>query len=102
MAEFGVPFPNAEDSKRACRAALGMLNALKFINRDRVSKQQEPISIGIGIHTGEAISGNIGSPKRFEYTVKNNHFCFVYFISISFFFLSLFVSFFLFQNKKKT
>jgi adenylate cyclase len=69
LAEWGVPFPSPhEDPFRACRAALGMLRALSEINAERLSRGLTPVEIGIGIHSGEAISGNIGSPRRFEYT----------------------------------
>ncbi|KAJ3038611.1 hypothetical protein HDV00_000455 [Rhizophlyctis rosea] len=71
MAVFGVPFPHDDDALRSIRCALRMKAGLEDMN-DRNAKQGEgkPIlRMGIGISTGMVLSGNIGSPKRMEYTV---------------------------------
>lgn len=68
MAVFGVPFPSETDAVHACRCALRMMKALDVFNDRLQSQNRPPISIGIGINSGEAISGNIGSEKRLEYT----------------------------------
>lgn len=68
MAVFGVPFPSETDAIQACRCALGMIQALQGFNEIRQNQNHLPISIGIGINSGEVISGNIGSEKRLEYT----------------------------------
>lgn len=68
MAEFGAPLPDSEQEVHAVRCALEMLSELKKLN-ELFEKQGRPtIAIGIGIHTGYAIMGNIGSEKRMEYT----------------------------------
>jgi class 3 adenylate cyclase len=71
MAVFGVPISDghAEDAARAARAALAMSARLDEMNTRRATRGLKPIDIGIGIHTGELVAGNIGSKKRMEYTV---------------------------------
>jgi adenylate cyclase len=65
LALFGAPFEAAEAPQHAVAAAREMLRAMDAIN-DGASW---PLRIGIGIHFGEVVAGNIGSPRRKEYTV---------------------------------
>jgi adenylate cyclase len=65
LALFGAPFEAEEPAHRAVAAAREMLVAMGRINRD----SSWPLRIGIGIHFGEVVAGNIGSPRRKEYTV---------------------------------
>jgi PAS domain S-box-containing protein len=69
MAIFGLPLPAEGDEDRAMRASIAMLSSLDQFNMDRAANQQLPVHIGIGLHTDEVVSGNIGSPKRMNYTV---------------------------------
>jgi len=69
MAEFGIPIPHGDDPDRAMRAAISMITELHALNQQRQSRGQKPIFIGIGLNTDAIVSGNIGSPKRMDYTV---------------------------------
>jgi adenylate cyclase len=65
LALFGAPFEVADAARHAVDAAREMLAAMERINR----ASHWPLRIGIGIHFGEVVAGNIGSPRRKEYTV---------------------------------
>jgi adenylate cyclase len=65
LALFGAPFEAAEAPHHAVAAAREMLLAMDAINEGA----SWPLRIGIGIHFGEVVAGNIGSPRRKEYTV---------------------------------
>jgi len=70
MTVFGIPYKNRSDSKNAVSCALDMLEILSNLNENK--KNAKSLRIGIGISTGNVVSGNIGSEKRFEYTVIGN------------------------------
>ncbi|MBD2194463.1 MULTISPECIES: GAF domain-containing protein [Calothrix] len=70
MAVFGAPLPLTENHAwRAVQAALDMRHRLAEFNQRRIVQAQPQIHIGIGISSGEVVSGNIGSHKRMDYTV---------------------------------
>lgn len=69
MAVFGIPYAKPQDPAQAVRAALGMFDRLAQFNKRRMSQRKLPLRIGVGISTGQVVSGNIGSEKRLEYTV---------------------------------
>lgn len=66
---FGVPISRGNDALRAVYAALEMKDKLKLFNEKRRRKGKKEIHIGIAIHTGDVVAGNIGSEVRMEYTV---------------------------------
>jgi adenylate cyclase len=69
MCIFGTPVPHDDDPDRAVRAAIRMMTDLKTFNDKRASEGKMPIDHGMGINTDSIVSGNIGSPKRMDYTV---------------------------------
>jgi adenylate cyclase len=72
MAEFAVPYPFPDHAARALRAAAGMRQVAEEFKgwmRARFPERGIPeFAIGIGIHSGSAVVGNIGSESRKEYT----------------------------------
>ena len=65
LALFGAPFEAGNAAHHAVAAAREMLEANERVNQ----ATSWPLRIGIGIHVGEVVAGNIGSPRRKEYTV---------------------------------
>ena len=65
LALFGAPLEASDAAHRAVAAGREMLTAMERIN----AQTSWPLRIGIGIHFGEVVAGNIGSPRRKEYTV---------------------------------
>jgi len=69
LALFGTPLVQPDHPQRAVQAALDIQRAATGLNATRRRRGQPTLHIGIGINSGEAIVGNIGSEKRMEYTV---------------------------------
>ncbi|HEY0078408.1 MAG TPA: adenylate/guanylate cyclase domain-containing protein [Pyrinomonadaceae bacterium] len=68
MALFGAPTATPEDACNAVNAATAMQRKMPYINAELQAAGLPEISIGIGLHTGEATVGYIGSERRSEYT----------------------------------
>ncbi|MFM9969498.1 MAG: GAF domain-containing protein [Burkholderiales bacterium] len=69
MAVFGSVNSGIGDADDAVEVGNKMMLALRELNLRRVKDGREAINIGVGISTGNVVVGNIGSPKRLEYTV---------------------------------
>lgn len=67
-AVFGPPLLGEDHARNAVCCALGMLTRLAALNERRTSRGAPPLKIGIGLHTGPVIAGNVGSPSRMEFT----------------------------------
>ena len=72
MAVFGSPMPHQDHAQRALRAALAMSEIASefrsWMSQRFGSIDLPEFDVGIGLHTGEAVIGSIGSPKRMEFT----------------------------------
>ena len=66
LAVFGAPFEQADHAGNAVQAALEMRRALARINERRAGA---PLNMRIAIHSGKVLTGDMGSPKRREFTV---------------------------------
>jgi adenylate cyclase len=73
MAFWGSPFPQDDHATRACAAALDMGKRLEELNTKWVAAGGKPLATGIGLNTGEVNVGNMGSSKRFAWTVMGDH-----------------------------
>ncbi|MCB1192870.1 MAG: adenylate/guanylate cyclase domain-containing protein [Leptospiraceae bacterium] len=69
LAIFGVPVALQNHAEAAMRAGLMMREERNLLNKELIQMGFPSLHTGIGIHTGEVLSGNIGSKSRMEYTV---------------------------------
>lgn len=69
MAGFGIPIPGEHDEDSGVRTAIAMIRELDQWNETRRKAGRMPLDIGIGINTDQVVSGNIGSPKRMDFTM---------------------------------
>ena len=68
-AVFGAPLADPLHPDRAVAAALEMREALEEINREWIGNGQTPLRHGVGIHSGVALAGNVGSHDRQSYAL---------------------------------
>lgn len=69
LAIFGAPVSGAADADNALAAALEMKQALPVVNEKFGGELEHPLAMGISVHTGEAVVGNIGFEQKMDYTV---------------------------------
>jgi adenylate cyclase len=66
---FGAPNPMQDHAEQALAAAQAMINEIEALNRELVEQGKLPISVGIGLDTGEVVAGSVGSEQRLEFTL---------------------------------
>lgn len=72
MAFFGAPIPQPDHPRRAVAAAAKLIESLKAWNVGRVGRGESPVAVRVGVNTGHAVVGDIGSDRRVDYTVLGN------------------------------
>jgi adenylate cyclase len=68
MAIFNAPLDQIQHENKAIKTAIDIQKNMVVLNKELVQQNLPEIAIGIGIHTGEAVIGNMGSDTRFDYT----------------------------------
>lgn len=68
MAFWGAPLPQEDPVMKAVRAAMDMVEGSQALSRELLKQYGRTVSFGIGVHVGPAVVGNIGSPRRMDYT----------------------------------
>ncbi len=69
MALFGAPVEKEDSAYQAVASAIGMVASLREWNEERARDGLTPIEMGIGVHTGPVLVGNMGAENRLNYTV---------------------------------
>jgi adenylate cyclase len=69
MAFFGAPIPQEDHADRAIMSGLMMMDRVDLWNEERAKEGLPPVRIRVGINSGPAVVGNVGTEKRVDYTV---------------------------------
>ena len=70
---FGAPTWQENDAQRAVACAVAMQLAMDAVNEENRKEDLPELEMGIGIHTGQVVLGNIGSSERMKYGVVGSH-----------------------------
>jgi adenylate cyclase len=70
---FGAPITRENDVQRAVACAIAMQLEMKNLNHKLATMNFPSLGMGIGIHTGEVLAGNVGSQQRAKYTVMGSN-----------------------------
>jgi len=70
---FGAPTWQEDDAQRAVACAVAMQLAMDSVNEENRQEDLPEVEMGIGIHTGPVVVGNVGSPERMKYGVVGSH-----------------------------
>jgi adenylate cyclase len=73
VAFWGAPYPQSDHALRACRAALDMLKGLEKLNAGWQARGMPTMRTGVGINSGPMLVGNMGSNRRFNYTIMGDN-----------------------------
>jgi adenylate cyclase len=69
MVYFGAPITDADHARQGVQCALDMVRELEAVNSERAARGEQGLRMGVGVHTGPVVLGNIGSAtRRLEYT----------------------------------
>ena len=68
MAFWGAPLEQEDYVMRAIQAAADMVKGSEALSEELKKRYGRTVAFGIGVHVGEAVVGNIGSPERMDYT----------------------------------
>lgn len=69
MATFGTPRTSPDDAVNAIRCARTMVDTIAAWNEERVANRQPPVAMGVGVHFGPVVLGDIGDERRLEFAV---------------------------------
>ena len=72
MAFWGAPIHDEDHPYRACLASLAQIKTLKKLQKKWIEEGRPPLDIGIGLNTGDAVVGNMGSAHRMDYTAMGD------------------------------
>lgn len=72
MAFWGAPVSQSDHAARACETALRQIDAIRPLQQRMLDQGRPPIAFRIGIHSGDVVVGNMGSSRRFNYTVMGD------------------------------